>query len=239
MDALTPARSERSVNVLLIFIGDACELDLKLQFLHIAHGFDGVDVSDADLAYYYMLQTEARKRTVNAINKRLLKSGGIARWDRLTLCSVLSDEVGDALAFAMERWRTYYGDATHWGFTESWERLAQRYLLAPDAFNLAIWQEIEGEQVLVALALGNPSHARTHLTIKWVERYFGPNHLGGRALWPILGCAEEYAKLLGSKRVLIKDAVDPGKYERYGYSRYRHPNVAHGGDYLGKEVTDD
>ncbi|WP_421906068.1 hypothetical protein [Mameliella sp.] len=108
----------------------------------------------------------------------------------------------------------------------------------PDHFNLAIWQEVEGEQTLVALAIGNPSKRRKYMTVKWIERFHGPNYLAGRALWPILVCAEEYAKLLGSQMVLIKDPVDPGKYERYGYTVFQHPGVAFGGDYLGKDVTD-
>jgi hypothetical protein len=33
----------------------------------------------------------------------------------------------------------------------------------------------------------------------------------GGILLPILACAEEYAKLLGCERVLVKDAVDPNK----------------------------
>jgi hypothetical protein len=40
---------------------------------------------------------------------------------------------------------------------------------------------------------------------------------------PILACAEEYAKLLGAKRVVIKDAVDPAVYARYGYDMVRLP----------------
>lgn len=189
-----------------------------------------------DYAYYYVLNNEARKRTVEAINKRLLKSGNIKRWDKLTLCSIVGGEVGDAFKFAAEKWPKYYSEDTHTGFPESWEKLYFRYFQGNDLFELAIWQEVENEQVLVALALGNPSHARTHLTVKWVERFYGPNYLSGRALWPILTCAEEYARLLGSERILIKDPVDSVKYERYGYTPYCHPNVAYGGNYLGKEL---
>ena len=189
-----------------------------------------------DYAYYYALNTEARSRTVNALNKRLLRSGGIQRWSRLTLCSIPGRQIGDAFDFAQNIWPAYYGPDTHEGFCESWEKLYFRYYQGQDFFDLAIWQEVDGQQVLVALALGNPSNARTHLTLKWIERFYGKNYLGGRALWPILTCAEEYAKLLGCERVLIKDAVDPAKYERYGYEPYRHPGVAYGGSYLGKEL---
>lgn len=190
-----------------------------------------------DYAYYYALNNEARKRTVESINKRLLRSGGIKHWNKLTLCSIIGDEVGDAFKFAAEEWPKHYSNETHSGFPESWENLYFRYRPGKDLFELAIWQEVEDVQVLVALALGNPSHARTHLTVKWVERFFGHNYLAGRALWPILTCAEEYAKLLGAERVLIKDPVDSNKYERYGYAPYCHPNVAYGGDYYGKELN--
>ncbi len=189
-----------------------------------------------DFSYFYVLNNEARKRTVEAVNKRLLKSGNIKQWDKLTFCSIVGDEVGDAFEFAQTEWPKYYSDETHRGFPESWEKLYFRYFQGKDLFEVAIWQEFEGKQVLVALALGNPSHARTNLTVKWIERYYGDNYLAGRALWPILTCAEEYAKLLGSERVLIKDPVDSKKYERYGYKPYCHPNIAYGGDYLGKEL---
>lgn len=190
----------------------------------------------SDRAYYYVLKDEARRRTVAALNKRLLRTGNIAPWDRLTLCSVMGTEVGDALHFAATEWPEHYGPGTHTGFSVSWEKLAYRFWHEPDHFDLAIWQHVGDRPVLVALALGSASHARTHLTVKWVERYFGPNQLAGRALFAILTCAEEYAKLLGSKRVLVKDAVDPAKYGKYGYTPYYHPNVAYGGNYLGKEL---
>ncbi|WP_394423248.1 hypothetical protein [Sulfitobacter sp. 1A12157] len=191
----------------------------------------------SDFTYFYVLQDEARRRTMNAINKRLLITGGIKYWDKTTLCSILGTEKGNALKFAKEEWPKFYGPDTHRGFEEPWEKLAYRYLPQKDHFDLAIWQEVDGRQVLVALAVGNPSNARTHLTVKWIERFYGHNYLSGRALWPILTCAEEYGKLLGCERVLIKDPVDSGKYERYGYARYHHPQVAHGGNYFGKELT--
>lgn len=187
-------------------------------------------------AYYYFLQCEARIRTIGAINKRILKTGNIQRWDNLTLCSILGQDMPDALDFAMLEWPKYYRPDTHEGLEMSWRDVVNKRTADPDHFNLAIWQKIEGNDVLVALAIGNPSHARTHLTVKWIERFYGHTYLGGRALWPILTCAEEYAKLLGCKRVLIKDPVDTGKYERYGYAAYRHPHVVHGGCYLGKDV---
>lgn len=187
-------------------------------------------------AFYYLLKNEARQRTMVAINRRVKSQADFQRWKGITLCSIAGREVGDALEYADTVWREEYSDETHHGFHETWEKLFFRHYNAPDFFDLAIWQKVDDKQVLVALALGNPSHAQTHMTVKWVERYFGYSHLAGRVLEPILTCAEEYAKLLRSQRVLIKDPVDPSKYERYGYTPFRHPNVAHGGNYLSKEV---
>jgi hypothetical protein len=187
-------------------------------------------------AYYYYLKCEARRRVLASLNRRIKSAEDRMRWSGLTLCSIFGTDIGNALDFAENEWAPLYKEDTHPGFSRSWKNLAYSFANAPDHFDLAIWQQVNDRQVLVAMALGNPSNARTHLTVKWAERYFGHNHLAGRALWPILTCAEEYAKLLGSKRVLLKDPVDPAKYERYGYARYRHPDVAHGGNYLCKEV---
>jgi len=144
-----------------------------------------------------------------------------------------------ALKFADEEWPKYYGGETFNGFGIPWHEIVDPKLADPDLFNLAIWQKIDGQNVLAALAIGNPSHARTHLTIKWVERFYGHTHIEGRVLWVILTCAEEYAKLIGCERILIKDPLAPHKYERYGYTAYRHPYVAHGGSYLAKELGND
>jgi hypothetical protein len=84
------------------------------------------------------------------------------------------------------------------------------------------------------MALGQPSNGKTHLVVNWVERSFAPTYFRGGILLPILACAQEYAKLLGSERVLIKDAVDPAKYGRYGYSDYKLPKAK--ASYLAKEL---
>ena len=117
---------------------------------------------------------------------------------------------------------------------ESWETLRQKFAPIPSFFDLAIWQRIEGSSVLQGLALGKPSDGKTHLTINWVERSFAPNYLPGGILLPMLACAEEYAKLLGCKRVLVKNPVDPSKYQRYGYSPYELRRVR--ATYLCKEL---
>lgn len=188
-------------------------------------------------AYYYCLQSEARSRVQLALNSRILReSGSLAFFDRLTLSSILSPQMPNALDFAATEWPKYYGPNTFNGFGKSWANIVIPSYQNPDLFDLAIWQEVDGNQVLAGLAVGCPSHARTHLTVKWVERYYGNTYVQGRVLFIVLACAEEYAKLLGSERVLIKDPLAPEKYERYGYQHYRHPYVPHGGNYMAKEL---
>lgn len=188
--------------------------------------------------YFYALKVEARERVQKALNARILReNGSLARFDKLTMCSIVSPDMPDALDFAANEWPNFYGPDTFQGFGRSWHEIAIPALNAPDVFDLAIWQKIEGKQTLAALAVGNPSNGRTHLTVKWVERFYGHTYIAGRVLLVVLACAEEYAKLLGSHRVLIKDPLVPEKYERYGYSVYRHPHVPHGGNYMAKELN--
>ena len=101
-------------------------------------------------------------------------------------------------------------------------------------FDLAIWQTIDEKQVLQALALGQPSNRKTQLNLNWIERSFAPTYLKIGALVPILACAEEYAKLIGAARVVVKDAVDPAIYARYGYGMVRLPQ--NGGMHPVKEL---
>lgn len=192
----------------------------------------------SDLLYYYALKTEARSRVQRSLNANILRNpGAIRHFDKLTLCSILSPDMRGALTYADEVWPRHYDDTGWGGFDISWHDIVLPRMEAPGAFDLAIWQEIEGEQVLAALAFGEPSRAKTHLTLKWLERFMGYTHVAGKVTPIVLACIEEYAKLLGSERVLIKEAVVPHLYERYGYRIYRHPYVAHGGDYMSKELT--
>ena len=90
------------------------------------------------------------------------------------------------------------------------------------------------QRFLQGLALGKPSDGKTHLTINWVERSFAPTYMRGGILLPILACAEEYARLSGCRRVLIKNPDEPSKYARYGYETYRLRRVS--AAYLCKEL---
>ncbi|MBY5974039.1 hypothetical protein KUV28_16885 [Ferrimonas balearica] len=192
---------------------------------------------DINLLYYYVLRQEARKRVQDALNSRILRHGGLATFDNLTICSIMSHEMPSALDFARTEWPKHYQRGSWTGFGTSWDDIVIPALKDPDIFDLAIWQRIDGEQVLAALALGVPSNRRTHLTLKWVERFRGHTHIKGKTLSIVLACAEEYAKLLGSERVLVKDPLVPQLYERYGYRSYRHPEVPHGGSYMSKELA--
>lgn len=188
-------------------------------------------------AYYYALQSEARGRVVEALNGKILRTHGALRYyDRLTLASILSPETPDALAFEREYWVAARPAHFPVGFSRSWENIVYTASQDPDAFDLAVWQEVDGEMALAGMAMATPSHARSHLTVKWIERYYGKTHIAGRLLLIVLACMEEYAKLLGSARVLIKDPLVPKLYEGYGYQHYRHPYVAHGGCYMAKEI---
>jgi hypothetical protein len=168
------------------------------------------------IVYYDTLRRIAREAVARDINKLIAKHNLHDRWHSVTLASI---DTG-ALDYARLEWPKYYSNQTHTGFKYSWEKLYHKFAGRPAHFNLAVWQRVGDQLVLQAMALGKPSDGKSHLTLNWGERFFGPNYLGG-ALLLILGCAEEYAKLLGCKRVLIKEPVDPKKYARYLYEPHK------------------
>lgn len=182
------------------------------------------------LAYYYTLRTEARRRVVSQLNKRIKSPDHRDIWRGITLASMNME----AIEYARIEWPKYYGDDTHPGLSYSWERLYYKFGMMPDHFGLAVWQEYDDKKLLQGLVFGKPSRAKTHLTINWVERSFEPTYFRGGVLIPILACAEEYATLLGCDRVLIKDPIDPSVYERYGYAPFE---LHKGATYLGKEMA--
>lgn len=183
----------------------------------------GVSLDIQNYAYYYVLRSHARRLVAEAINRR---PGD--HYDKVTLSSINTE----ALEYARLEWPKHYGPDTHPGLAFSWENLNHKFSHRPSYFDLAIWQTVQGKRVLQGLALGKPSHARTRLALNWVERSFAPTYLRAGILLPVLACAEEYAKLLGSTSVVIKDAVDPAKYARYGYTPRR---IKYVGDVLVKE----
>ncbi|GGK29855.1 hypothetical protein [Salinarimonas ramus] len=193
------------------------------------HAVRKLALSIGPYARYYLLKRHARELVAEDINERIQAAGARANWRGMQLATI--DD--DAIEFARLEWVRYYGEGTHSGFPHSWETLLKKHRARPSFFDLAVWQIVDGRRVLQALALGKPSNAKTHLSLNWVERSFAPTYLRG-ALVPILACAEEYAKLLGSYRVVIKDPVDPGKYQRYGYAPFRIKGAK--GNYLSKEL---
>jgi hypothetical protein len=156
---------------------------------------------------------------VRDLNNKIKSLGNKGAWDKLTLCSI----DGAALDYARLEWPKYYSNQTHNGFEYSWERLYHKFLNVPSHFDLAIWQEVENRKVLQGLALGKPSSGKHNLNINWIERSFEPTYFKGGILLPILACAEEYAKLLGSEKVVVKNTVDPGSFGKYGYAPFGPP----------------
>jgi len=173
-------------------------------------------LDEKNFAYYYTLRTEARKRIVDALNKRIKSPDHRTAWRGITLGSI----DGEAIKYARTEWPKFYGPSTHDGFEESWERLYYKFAATESYFDLAVWQEYDDKKILQGVALGKPSKGKTHLVLHWVERSFAPTYFKGGILLPTLATAEEYAKLLGSERVLVKDPVDPVPFERYGYRPY-------------------
>ncbi len=187
-------------------------------------------MNTAKHAYYYALKTAARKIVVEDFLTAIRRDPAASPWYGMVLGSINKP----ALDQARLEWPKYYAKSTHYGFLESWETLHRKFQPIPSHFDLAVWQRMEDGDVLQGLALGKPSDGKTHLTLNWIERSFAPHYLKAGILLPVLACAEEYAKLLGCKRILIKNPVDPDKYHRYGFQPYRLPRVK--AVYLYKEL---
>jgi len=172
----------------------------------------------------------ARSRTMDALNARIVRDGGASIWQGTTLASINED----ALLFAESEWPKYYSEDVNPGFSKTWSKIWSTTSLQPSNFNIAVWQSVGGRDILQGLAVGNTSEGKRHITLNWVERYFGPEYTRFGVLIPILHCLEEYAALVGSERVLIKNPVDASKYERYGYASFDIRKSA--SSFLSKEV---
>ena len=169
-------------------------------------------------AYYYYLRTIARDDTVGLLKARMSKDGGAAVWHGTRLASI-DDE---AINYAETVWPKYYSSSgtSHTGFKKAWPSIWYHTKLQPSNFNLAIWQTVNGIDVLQGMAAGKTSDGKKHLSLNWVERNFGPEYHRFGILVPVLMCFERYAELLGCDRALIKNPVDPSKYSRYGYNLF-------------------
>lgn len=183
-------------------------------------------------AYYYALRTEARRSVVDALNRRIRSENDRRKWKAIEIASIKED----AIEYARYKWSQHYDGDTHRSIPVTWERLYHSFANKLAHFNVAIWQDLPEGRKLRGMAFGKPSRGKTHLTINWLERSPGPDFLEGGVLLPILSCAEQYAKLLGCKRVFIKDPVDKTEFEKYGYVQ---TDIApKGGVYLVKELGD-
>jgi hypothetical protein len=116
-------------------------------------------------AYYYYLKSAARARVVTSLNKKILKHGQRAIWDGLILCSINKESI----EYARREWPRYYRADIYTGFHHSWEKLYYKFAARPSFFDLAVWQRVNGDQVLQGMALGKPSNAKTHLSINWLK----------------------------------------------------------------------
>lgn len=183
-----------------------------------------------DNNYYYALRIIARKWALDQLNRRILCDGGATLLHGTTLASI-TDE---AITYAEEVWPKHYGSTTHSGFVKPWSSIWYHTQLQPSNFNIAVWQDFGERRVLQGMAVGTRSSGNSHLTLNWVERNFGPEYTRYGVLLPILLSFEHYARLLDVDKVLIKNPVDPSKYERYGYTavKIKKSKV----DFLGKEL---
>lgn len=188
-------------------------------------------VEEFAYAYYQTLRTHARATVVKAFNRRIKSPQERETWKGITLASIDRE----AVEYARIEWPKHYRDDTHHGLSVSWERLYYRFGAKAANFNVAVWQTVGDAKILQGLAVGKPSDGKKHLTINWVERSYAPTYFKGGVLLPILACAEEYAKLLGCERVLVKDAVDARPFEKYGYAPF--VDAPPRGVYLSKELN--
>lgn len=166
-----------------------------------------------DEAYYYSLKAESRSRVVNSLNNKIKQTGTYRLWNELTICSI--DDA--AIDFSRRVWPRHYGEVFA-GLPHSWEKLFHKFSNRPSFFDVAIWRGRGEERVLQGMAIGQPSNRHTRMAIHYLERSYTPDYLPAGVLVPILSCAEEYAKLLGSRYVVLRGAgVDPGPFDKYGY----------------------
>ena len=181
-------------------------------------------------AYYQTLRLEARSAVVKALNRRAKEQTDRSTWSGLSLASISSE----AIEYSRIEWPKNYSGDTYQALPFSWEHLFYSYLRSPAHFNIAVWQTVGEEKILRGMALGRPSKAMRHLSLNWIERARASPSFKGGILLPILASAEQYAKLIGCERILVKNPVDPAEFAQYGYT----PSdlAPKGATYLGKEI---
>jgi len=173
---------------------------------------------DYQYAYHQILRLHSRRLVVDDLNKRIISDQDHCNWKCITLASLEMK----AVKAAMFEWPRYYPEG-YSGIKKSWEHLYYVFQRKPANFNIAVWQHLDKGKVLRGLAFGDSPKGRTHLTIRWMERSYAPDYFRGGILLPILASAEQYGKLLGCKRVIIKEPHNFDEFTKYGYEIYNDP----------------
>ena len=109
----------------------------------------------------------------------------------------------------------------HMGFNKPqggfpWDLIWRQVRSTPRRFDIAVWDG----SLLCGLAIGMASRGKTNVTIKWVERFdVLENLLRGQLATIVFNAADHYARLLGARRLRVKDPL-PGTerlYEAHGF----------------------
>jgi hypothetical protein len=178
-------------------------------------------MADTDpYAFYYGLRSEARKRVVAALNRKARTEIALKRWASVIIRSI--DQA--ALDYTRMQWPRDYQRTNYHGMPVSWETLLLKFSPKPSFFDIAVWQRIDDRDVLQGLALGKPNKSRSKLSLNFVETNTGEDYLQGGVLFAILGCAEEYARLIGCTKLVIKKPLDPAVYAKYGFEHSGEPD---------------
>lgn len=183
-------------------------------------------------AKYYALKWEARNRVVVPLNKNCRDPATHAMLSGL----VFSPIGEEAVRFAELQWPMHYSESKFIGLGKGWKDLLIKYKMRPSFFDVAIWQTVDGRKILQGLALGKPSNGKGQLNLNVIERYLGPEYIRIGVLLPILACAEEYAKLLGCRFLVVKNLIDESALHIYGFAPTKLPG---GETHLAKELSHD
>lgn len=172
--------------------------------------------------YYYLLRAAARKLALDEINAKIRLHGGASIWAGTELGSM--DE--QALDFMDNRWVTPPN--------ADWRRLWRDACRSPSRFDIAVWQTVANERVLMGAAIGSRSAGNQNLTLNWFARNPGTNYSRFGVGLSILSCFEYYGDLLEVKKLLIKNPTEPTFWEAQGYvsTRVQGSNCS----YWSKEI---
>ncbi|WP_430470094.1 hypothetical protein [Thalassospira lucentensis] len=182
-------------------------------------------------AYYDQLKFISREQVAASFKRRLQLEGNIELWDKTLLSSINEKALKEAATiWPLNSHKSPYNKS----FGEGWYEFYKQYFYCPSFFDLAIWQTVDGVDVLQGLCLGRPSRKKEHLRIFRLEKNWADNRMKGGINAPVLACAERYAQMLECKRVVVKKGLDSTFESIYGYEPYD----LHGGygEFISKEL---